>query len=49
LEKLQEKYGIENIYYQDESGFDEYFTRKYGYAKYGKKLELQISGKKYAP
>ena len=40
--------GKENIFYQDESGFDEYFTRRNGWEKIGKTLELVISGKKYA-
>jgi transposase len=39
--------GIENIYYQDESGFDEYFTRRFGYGIVGQKLRLEVSGKRY--
>ena len=38
---------MDNIYYQDESGFDEYYTRRYGYAPVGKKINLEISGKRY--
>jgi transposase len=39
--------GIEHIYYQDESGFDEYFTRRYGYSHGGTTVHTQLSGKKY--
>ena len=39
--------GEENIYYQDESGFDEYFTRRYGYGLGGEKVHTQLSGKRY--
>ena len=39
--------GIQNIYFQDESGFDEYYTRRYGYAPVGQKINLEISGKRY--
>jgi transposase len=39
--------GVENIYYQDESGFDEYFTRRFGYALGGDKVHTQLSGKRY--
>lgn len=28
LEELKTEYGEENIYYQDKSGFDEYYTRR---------------------
>jgi transposase len=41
------QYSVENIYYQDESGFDEYFTRLYGYSKKGEKIYTQTSGKRY--
>lgn len=41
------KYGKENIYYQDESGFDEYFNRQYGYSLKGSKIYTQNSGKRY--
>jgi transposase len=47
LEELKTEYGIENIYYQDESGFDEYYTRRYGYSTKGDKIYTKISGKKY--
>ena len=39
--------GKENIYFQDESGFDEYFTRRYGYALGGDKVNTKLSGKRY--
>ena len=38
---------MENIYYQDESGFDQYLTREYGYAVGGAKVHTQLSGKRY--
>lgn len=38
---------MENIYYQDESGFDEYFTRRHGYAQGGNRLYTKLSGKRY--
>jgi hypothetical protein len=38
---------VENIYYQDESGFDEYFTRRHGYAQGGNRLYTKLSGKRY--
>jgi DDE superfamily endonuclease len=44
---MVETYGKENIYYQDESGFDEYFTRRYGYSYTGEKIYTQLSGKRY--
>jgi len=40
------QYSVENIYYQDESGFDEYLTRLYGYSKKGEKIYTQTSGKR---
>jgi isftu1 transposase len=36
-----------DIYYQDESGFDEYFTRLYVYNQGGEKVNTQLSGKRY--
>lgn len=38
---------MENIYHQDESGFDEYFTRRYGYGLNSNKVNTQLSGRKY--
>lgn len=39
--------GVENIYYQDESGFDEYYTRRYCYGLGSEKVHTQLSGKRY--
>jgi hypothetical protein len=35
------------LYYVDESGFDECYAREYGYAPRGKKVIGEISGKKF--
>lgn len=47
MESLVQEVGIENIYFQDESGFDEYFTRRYGYGFEGQKVYTELSGKRY--
>ncbi len=44
---MLQEFGDENIYYQDESGFDEYFTRRHGYGLNGAKVHTQLSGKRY--
>jgi len=36
------------LYYADESGFDEYYSREYGYAPRGEKVVGVISGKHFA-
>jgi transposase len=36
------------LFYADESGFDEYYSREYGYAPRGKKVIGKISGKHFA-
>ena len=36
------------MYYVDESGFDEYYSREYGYAPRGEKVIGEISGKHFA-
>jgi len=36
------------LYYADESGFDEYYSREYGYAPRGEKVIGKISGKHFA-
>ena len=36
------------LYYADESGFDEFYYREYGYAPRGEKVYGEISGKKFA-
>ena len=36
------------IYYIDESGFDEYYSREYGYAPRGKKVIGVVSGRHFA-
>jgi transposase len=41
------EYGEDNIYYQDESGFDEYFHRRYGYSLRGIIIHTQSSGRRY--
>ena len=35
------------MFYADESGFDEYYSREYGYAPRGEKVAGKISGKKF--
>ena len=46
---MKKKVGLENIYYQDESGFDDYYTRTHGYSIKGNnhRIETKISGKRY--
>ena len=36
------------MYYADESGFDEYYSREYGYAPRGEKVPGKVSGKHFA-
>ena len=36
------------LFYADESGFDEYYSREYGYAQRGEKVIGNISGKHFA-
>ena len=36
------------LYYIDESGFDEYYSREYGYAPRGEKVIAEISGRHFA-
>ena len=36
------------FYYVDESGFDEYYSREYGYAPRGEKVIGKISGRRFA-
>ena len=36
------------LFYADESGFDEYYSREYGYAPRGEKIIGKISGKHFA-
>lgn len=47
MDTLIKEYGEDNIYYQDESGFDEYFHRRYGYSLKGQKVYTQNSGRRY--
>ena len=47
MKQYEEMIGIENIYYQDESGVDEYHTRRHGYAPIGQVINLEVSGKRY--
>lgn len=35
------------LYYADESGFDEYYHREYGYAPRGERVVGEVSGKRY--
>jgi transposase len=44
---MLDKHGKDNVYYQDESGFDEYFTRRYGYSYGGNKIYTKLSAKRY--
>lgn len=36
------------LYYADESGFDEYYSREYGYAPRGEKVTGKVSGRHFA-
>jgi len=36
------------LYYVDESGFDEYYSREYGYAPRGEKVIGKVSGRRFA-
>jgi transposase len=36
------------LYYVDESGFDEYYSREYGYAPRGEKVIGKVSGRHFA-
>jgi hypothetical protein len=36
-----------DFYYVDESGFDEYYSRDYGYAPRGEKVTGKVSGKRF--
>ena len=36
------------MYYADESGFDEYYAREYGYAPRGEKVIGEVSGNRFA-
>jgi len=36
------------IYYADESGFDQYYSREYGYAPRGEKVIGEVSGRHFA-
>lgn len=36
------------MYYADESGFDEYYSREYGYAPRGEKVIGKVSGRHFA-
>ena len=47
MKQYEEIVGVENIYFQDESGVDEYYTRRYGYAPTGQVINLEVSGKRY--
>jgi len=40
--------GDSELYYVDESGFDEYYSREYGYAPRGEKVIGTISGRHFA-
>jgi len=37
-----------DIFYIDETGFDEFYSREYGYAKRGEKVIGKIKGRKFA-
>ncbi|MDR1066791.1 MAG: transposase [Clostridiales bacterium] len=36
------------LYYSDESGFDEYYSREYGYALRGEKVIGKVFGRRFA-
>ena len=44
IEKLPED---SEIFYIDETGFEEFYTREYGYAPRGKKIIGEVKGKKF--
>jgi len=48
IEELESLPEDSELYYADESGFDEYYYREYGYAPRGEKVYGEISGKKFA-
>lgn len=35
------------LYYADESGFEEYYTRNYGYSQRGERVYAEVSGNRY--